>query len=108
VDGHHNSRLVAQYCAICHKVASGVDYFLLEAEEGVTYTIVVALETLSDIHLHLWRTASRVIELTDVRGLGSTSAELSWCSSFTGPVFVSVESYSDALGSYEIMIEPAP
>ncbi len=85
-----------------------VDYFLLEAEEGVTYTIAVAPSTLSDVHLHLWRTASRAIKLTDVRGLGSTSAELSWRSSFTGPVFISVESYSDELGSYEITIEPAP
>ncbi|MEE8422722.1 MAG: protein kinase [Dehalococcoidia bacterium] len=89
-------------------VQDEVDYFVFNAVEGVTYTLSAIPDTLRDVHLHLWRTASREIKLTDVRGLGANSAELAWTASFSGPVFASVESYSGQIGEYDFAVQPAP
>ena len=85
-----------------------VDYFTFDAEDGVTYIFLVQPDTLRDVQLFLWRTATLEIKLQEVRGVGSASTELAWTASFSGPVFVSVKSYSDATGSYSfgVLVRP--
>ena len=78
-----------------------VDYFRLRVEDGVTYMFSVSPGTLRDVHLILWQTAGREIRLQEIRGVGAASKELAWTAAFSGPVFVSVESYSGATGDYD-------
>ena len=85
-----------------------VDYFRFDAEEGVTYTFSVVPESLEDVHLFVWRTAAREIKLQEIRGVGAAAVELAWTASFSGRVFVSVESYSGAEGGYTFSIAPGP
>ncbi len=89
-------------------VSGEVDYFKLDAENGATYMLSVSPETLQDVHVFVWRTAGREIKLQDVRGVGPASVELAWTAPFSGPVFISVESYSGATGAYEFAISSAP
>jgi TolB protein len=84
------------------------DYFVFTAEQGVTYTLTATPDTLRDVHLHLWRGASREVKLTDVRGLGPNFVELAWTAPNSGPVFASIESYSDKIGEYEFAVKPSP
>ena len=90
------------------QVDGEVDYFTFGAEDGVTYTLLVQPDALQDVHLFLWRTASREIKLQEVRGVGAAPAELAWTAYFSGPVFVSVESYSGATGSYSFGVSVRP
>ena len=85
-----------------------VDYFKFDAENGATYMLSVSPETLQDVHVLVWRTAGREIKLQEVRGVGPASVEFTWTAPFSGPVFISVESYSRATGAYEFAISFAP
>ncbi len=108
---HGLRSLAVDPCAIttAQIVVSGeVDYFKFDAENGATYMLSVSPETLQDVHVFVWRTAGREIKLQEVRGVGPASVEFAWTAPFSGPVFISVESYSEATGTYEFAIGSAP
>ena len=70
--------------------------YCLQAQSGVSYTITVGLETLSDSVVELW-SSTEMIDSNDDFG-GSLGSQLEWTAPSTGQFFVLVRGYSATQG----------
>jgi hypothetical protein len=70
--------------------------YCLRAQAGVSYTITVALETLSDSVMELW-SSTEMIDSNDDFG-GSLGSQLEWTAPSTGQFFVLVRGYNPRQG----------